>query len=62
MDPLRAHDLEVARLTAPSEKARQALEAMRFGIELKWVALRTRFPDAPEEEIDDLLRAWLADG
>lgn len=62
VDPLRAHDLDVARLTPPSEKARQALEAMRFGIELKWVSLRTRFPDATEDEIDQMLRAWLADG
>lgn len=34
---------------------------MRFGIELKRVSLRTRFPDATDEEIDQLLRAWLAD-
>lgn len=61
VDRLRAHDLEAARETAPSEKARQALEAMRFGIELKRVALRARSPGADEDEIDRLLRAWLAD-
>ncbi|MBI2393585.1 MAG: hypothetical protein HYV09_28665 [Deltaproteobacteria bacterium] len=61
MDPLRAHDLDAARHTALSEKARQALEAMRFGIELKKVSLRTRFPDADDARIEELLRAWLAD-
>ncbi|GAC1365594.1 MAG: hypothetical protein NVSMB47_16910 [Polyangiales bacterium] len=60
MDPLRRHDLAVARETPPAEKAAQALDAMRFGIELKWTALRTRHPDLPEAEIDRMRIAWLA--
>lgn len=61
MDRLRRHDLETARNTEPSEKARQALEAMRLGIELKEASLRARFPEADDAEIDRLLRAWLAE-
>lgn len=60
VDPLRAHDLEVARTTPPAEKAAQALEAMRLGIELKRASLRARFPAESEEQIDERLRAWLA--
>lgn len=60
MDRLREHDLECARRAAPSEKAAQALDAMRLGIELKRTSLRVRFPDASEAELDDRLRAWLA--
>ncbi len=46
--------------TSPSEKARQALEAMRYGIVLARAGLRLRHPDATERELDDLLRSWLA--
>lgn len=59
MDRLREDDLERARLTPPAEKLRQALEAMATGIRLKRFALRRRHPNAPEEEIDALLTAWL---
>ena len=62
MTRLREHDLETMRQTPASEKARQALEMMRFGIELKRVSLRQRFPGLPEAEVDRKLRAWLADG
>lgn len=59
MDPLRAHDLETARSTSPAEKAAQAIELMRLGIELKRTSLRARFPEDSEEAIDRRLRAWL---
>lgn len=60
MDALRRHDIETARRTSPSEKARQALDLMRYGIELKRTNLRARHPHAADEEIERLLRAWLA--
>jgi hypothetical protein len=60
MDPLRRDDIERARATPPEERAKQALEAMRTGIRLKRAALRARHPQAPAEQIEELLRAWLA--
>jgi hypothetical protein len=33
---------------------------MGKGIRLQRIVLRLRFPDAPEDEIDRRLRAWLA--
>jgi hypothetical protein len=59
VDRLRQDDLNRARATPPGERARQALEAMRTGIRLKKAALRARFPDAPEDEIEQRLRRWL---
>jgi hypothetical protein len=47
------------RTTPPAEKARQAFDLMRTGIRLKRAALRARHPDAPPEEIESLLQAWL---
>jgi len=60
MDPLRHDDLERARRTPPEERAMQALELMRTGIRLKRIALRERFPEASEAEIEQRLRRWLA--
>ena len=59
MDPLRRDDIERARRTPPSEKARQALELMRVGIELRRAGIRSRYPLATEAEIDQALREWL---
>lgn len=59
MDALRADDLARARATSASERARQALEAMRTGIRLKRAGFRARYPDASPEEIDRLLLRWL---
>jgi hypothetical protein len=59
VDRLRREDIDEARRTPPEEKARQALDLMRAGIELKLASLRTRNPQASEEEIDALLDAWL---
>jgi hypothetical protein len=59
MDPLRLDDIERARATPPSERARQTLAAMRTGIVLKRASLRVRFPSATPEEIDELLQRWL---
>jgi hypothetical protein len=60
MDPLRRDDLERARRTPPEVRAAQAFEAMRTGIRLRRTALRALHPDASEEEIEALLRRWLA--
>lgn len=59
MDPLRQDDLERARNTPPAMKLREALEAMATGIRLKRVSLRRRHPNASEEALDAMLRAWL---
>ena len=59
VDRLRADDLERARSTPPGEKADQALDAMRLGIELKWSALRARHPSATDEDVDRMLLEWL---
>ena len=59
MDRLRREELDEARRTPPEEKARQALDLMRAGIELKLASLRARHPGASEQELDALLDAWL---
>ncbi len=60
MDQLRHDDLDRARRTPIEERARQALEMMATGIRLQRVALRSRYSQATEEEIEQRLRAWLA--
>lgn len=60
MDRLRQDDLERARRTPVEERARQTLEMMATGIQLQRIALRRRFPEATEDEIERRLRAWLA--
>ncbi len=59
MDPLRHDDIERARKTTPAEKARRTFELMRFGIRLKRTALRTRYPDETDEQIEARVREWL---
>jgi inactivated superfamily I helicase len=59
MDPLRADDVERARLTSPGERLLQALELMEAGFTLQLQKLRRRHPDASVEELDALLRRWL---
>jgi Rv0078B-related antitoxin len=60
MDPLRKDDLDRARRTPIEERARQTLEMMAMGIRLQRMALRRRFPEATEDEIERRMRAWLA--
>ena len=60
MDPLRRDDIERARRATPAERAKQALELMRTGIRLRRAALRARFPDESEAQIEARLRRWLA--
>lgn len=60
MDRLRREEIEEARRTPPEVKARQALDLMCAGIDLKLAGLRARHPGATELEIDALLDAWLA--
>lgn len=60
MDPLRQDDLERARRTPLQERARQAFELMRTGIRLRRAALRTRYPEEREDQIEARLRRWLA--
>jgi hypothetical protein len=62
MDRLRHDDLERARRTPIEERARQTLEMMATGIRLQRVALRSRYPEATADEIEQRLRAWLARG
>jgi hypothetical protein len=60
VDPLRRDDIERARRTPPAERARQALEAMRTGFRLKRLALRARFPEESEAQLEERMRRWLA--
>lgn len=60
MDRLRQDDLDRARRTPVEERARQTIELMATGIRLQRIALRRRFPEATEDEIELRLRAWLA--
>ena len=60
MDRLRQDDVERARRTPIEERARQTLAMMATGIRLQRVALRRRFPEAADDEIERRLRAWLA--
>jgi len=60
MDRLRQDDLDRARRTPVEERARQTLEMMATGIRLQRIALRRRFPEASDDEIERRLRAWLA--
>lgn len=60
MDPLRSDDIERTRRTPAEERARQALELMRTGIRLRRAALRARFPEERDDQIEARLRRWLA--
>jgi hypothetical protein len=59
MDLLRRDDIERARRTPPAEKALQAIEFMRVGIELRRAGIRARRPEATEAEVEQELRRWL---
>jgi hypothetical protein len=59
VDVLRRDDIELARRTPPGERARQALEMMRAGFRLKRAALRARYRDESEEQIEARFRLWL---
>jgi hypothetical protein len=60
VDALRRNDIERARRTPPAVRARQALAARRTGIALRRQALCAAHPAASENEIEVLLRRWLA--
>jgi hypothetical protein len=62
VDPLRRDDIERARQTPPSERARQTLELMRLGFRMQRAALRTRYPDDSEAEIEERFLRWLGRG
>ena len=59
MDSLRREAIERARAASPEERARQTFQLIEAGFALKRSALRARFPDANEEEIERLFREWL---
>jgi hypothetical protein len=61
VDPLREHDLDLARHTPPAAKLTQALDLMQTGIRLKRAALRHRHPAMSERELDEALERWLTD-
>jgi hypothetical protein len=58
-DLLVADEIERQRDVSPSERARQALDQMRFGIRLQRVALRQRYPSEPAAAIEERLHRWL---
>lgn len=60
LDPLRQDDIERARRTPLDERARQVLDLVDFGIRMQNAAIRARFPDATEDEVERRLRLWLA--
>jgi len=62
MDAVREDDVRAMRSATPSEKAAQALDAMRTGIALKRVALRLRHPHDTDDALERRLDAWLLDG
>ena len=59
VDAIRRHDIEWVRRTAPGVKLAQALQMMRFGIDLKRSSIRSKHPQASEAEIQQMLQAWL---
>lgn len=59
VDPLREHDIRLARETAPATKLAQALELMQMGLRLKRATLRRLHPDVSEQEIERLFAEWL---
>jgi len=60
VDSLRRDDIDRARRASHAERAAQAFEAMRVGIRLRRAALRARYPEASETEVEGYLRSWLA--
>jgi hypothetical protein len=59
VDPLRRDDLERAGATSVAQRLAQALQATQDGIKLKRAALRARFPDASEGDVDRMIAEWL---
>ena len=59
VDELRKDDVARARRAPAAERLAQALDAAAAGIALKRDALRARYPNESEAEIDARLRAWL---
>jgi len=59
MDPLRFEAVERARRATPEERARQTIDLIEAGFELKRAALRPRNPAATDAEIEVLFREWL---
>jgi hypothetical protein len=52
--------IDFARRTPPGERGRQALDMMRAGLRLKRAALRARYPQATDEDIERRFLEWLA--
>ena len=44
---------------SPSEKLAEALEMMEFGVAVKRTSLRLQNPQASDEELERMIRAWL---
>lgn len=59
MDPLERDDIERSRATSPAVKLRQALELMDAGMRMQRAKLRREHPDASNEELERMFRAWL---
>ncbi|HEX3772270.1 MAG TPA: hypothetical protein VHV30_15445 [Polyangiaceae bacterium] len=59
VDALERDDLEVALRMTPEERARDLMEVIRTGFRLKEAALRARFPNESDAEIDARFQRWL---
>jgi hypothetical protein len=59
LDPLRIDDIESARKSTPEQRASQTLEMMRTGFRIKLAALRVRYPQESEAQIETRFRRWL---
>jgi hypothetical protein len=59
VDRLERDDVDRARRSSAQERAGQLIEVIRAGFALKRAALRTRRPEAAQEELDDEFQRWL---
>lgn len=59
VDPLRADDIAYYGSLTPGERLRLALQMMEDGFAMQRANLRRRHPEATDEEVDELLLAWM---
>ena len=59
MDPLRADDIAYYGALSAGARLRLALQMMEEGFAMQRAHLRRRHPDASDEELESLLRAWM---
>lgn len=59
VDPLEKDDIERAKRMSPEERMRAVFDAVNTGVRIRLAALRAKYPEATEGEIDAKLREWL---